>query len=225
VITVAAVTLAGVTAAIAAVSPASEITLGRIAGQRVRPGYGETVRLGQVVPVSGTAIHPPARARIQLQGRTTAGWHALLTVSFHGDNFILHWHIRAREFQLRTVLLSGRRRIATSAVASLLVGSAIVRCRPAAPPASLSAGDGWIEGGVYFQGGPAPGIDQCQSRSSTVTATSVSGDVVSQNLAGGDGYALVVPAGTYRLQDGECAGEATVIAGRRTAADTDCDFP
>lgn len=225
-ITVAAVTLGSVTAAIAAASPTSAITLGRIAGQRVRPRYGETVRLGQVVAVSGTATHPPAHARIQLQGRTTGGWHALLTVSFHGDNFTLHWHVRAREFQLRAMLLSGRHRIATSPVASLLVGSAIVRCHPTAAPANLSAGDGWIEGGVYFQGGPFPGIDQCQSRSSTITATSVSGSVVArQNLAGGDGYALVVPAGTYQLQDGECAGEATVIAGRRTAADTDCDFP
>jgi hypothetical protein len=225
-ITVAAVTLASVTATIAPASPTSAITLGRIAGQRVRPGYGETVRLGQVVLVSGTATHPPADARIQLQGRTTAAWQALLNVSFQGDNFTLHWHVRARDFQLRAVLLSGRHRIATSAVASLLVGSAIVRCHPAPAPANLPAGDGLIEGGVYLQGGPAPGLDQCQSRSSTVTVTSVSGYVVaSQNLAGGDGYALVVPAGTYRLQDGECRGEAIVIAGSRTVADADCDFP
>ena len=225
-VTVAAVTLAWVTATGAAASPTSAITLGRIAGQRVRPGYGETVRLGQVVAVSGTTTHPPAHARIQLQGRMTAAWLALLTVSFHGDNFTLHWHVRAREFQLRAVLLSGRQRIAASAVASLLVGSAIVRCHPAAAPANLPAGDGWIEGGVYLEGAPAPGIDQCQSRFSTVTASSASGYVVaSQNLAAGDGYALVVPAGTYQLQDGECSGEATVIAGRRTVADTDCNFP
>jgi hypothetical protein len=224
-ITVVAVTVASVTA-IAAVSPTPAITLGRIAGQRVRPGYGETVRLGQVVAVSGTATHPPADARIQLQGRTIARWHALLTVSVHGGNFTLHWHVRAREFQLRAMLLSGRHSIATSAVASVLVGSAIVRCHPAAAPAHLPSGDGWIEGGVYLQGGPAPGIDQCQSRSSTVTATSVSGYMVaSQHLAGGDGYALVVPAGAYQLKDGQCTGQATVTAGRRTVADTDCDFP
>jgi hypothetical protein len=224
-ITVAAVTLASVTA-IAAPRSTSAIKLGRIAGQRVRPGYGDTVRLGQVVAVSGTVTHPPADARIQLQGRRTAAWHVLLTVSVRGDNFTLHWHVRASQFQLRAVLLSGRHQIATSAAASLLVGSAIVRCHPAPAPADLPAGDGWIKGGVYLQGGPAPGIDQCQSRSSSVTATSVSGSVVaSQNLSGGDGYALVVPAGTYQLQDGECSGKATVIAGQRTVADTDCDFP
>jgi len=223
---VAALTLAFVTAAIAGASPTSAIKLGRIAGQRVLPGYSETVRLGQVVAVSGAVTHRPAHARIQLQGGTTAAWHALLTASFHGDHFTLHWHVRTRPFQLRAVLLSRRHRIATSAVALVLVGPAIVRCHPAGSPADLPAGDGWIEGGVYLQGGPAPGIDQCQSGSSTVAATSVSGSVVaSQNLAGGDGYALVVPAGSYQLRDGECTGEATVIAGRRTVADTDCDFP
>ena len=225
-ITVAAVTLASVAATIAAASPTSAITLKTIAGQRVRPGYGETVRLGQVVLVSGTATHPPPHARVQLQGRTTVAWHALLGVYLHGNHFTLHWHVRARDFQLRVALLSGRHTIATSAVASLLVGTAIVRCRPAAAPVDLPAGDGWIEGGVYLLGGPAPGIDQCQSRSSTVTATSAGGYVVaSQNLAGDEGYALVVPAGTYQLKDGFCNGEATVIAGRRTVADTDCDFP
>lgn len=225
-IMVVAVTLVSVTAAVAVASSTSAITLGRIAGQRVRPGYGETVRLAQAVAVSGTVTDPPARARIQLQGRTTGAWHVLLTVSVGGGNFTLHWRVRTRAFQVRVVLLSGRRRIAASTVASLLVGSAIVLCRPAAAPADLPAGDGWIEGGVYLQGGPAPGIDQCQSESSTVTATSVGGHVVtSQNLAGGDGYALVVPAGGYQLKDGECTGSATVVAGRRTVADTDCDFP
>jgi hypothetical protein len=224
--TVAAVTLASVTATAAAAGPTSAITLGRIAGQRVQPGYGETVRLGQVVLVSGTVTHPPADSRVQLQGRTTGAWHALLTASFHGEDFTVRWHVRSRELQLRAALLSGGHQIATSAAASLLVGSAIVRCHAAPAPANLPPGDGWIEGGVYLQGGPAPGIDQCQSESSTVTATSVGGDVLaSQNLAGGDGYALVVPAGSYQLKDGECNGEATVIAGRRTVADTDCDFP
>jgi hypothetical protein len=224
-IIVAPMTLASLTA-IAAASPTAAITLGRIAGQPVRPGYGETVRLGQMVTVSGTIAHPPAHARIQLQGRTTAAWHALLTVSVGGEKYMLHWHVRATPFQLRAVLLSGRQPIAASAAASVLVGSAIVRCHPAPAPTELPAGDGWIDGGVYLQGGPAPGIDQCQSRSSTVTATSASGYVVaSQDLAGGGGYALVLPAGTYELHDGECIGDATVIAGHRTVADTDCDVP
>jgi hypothetical protein len=223
---VAGVALASVTAALAAGRSTPSIRLGRIAGQRIRPGYSETVRLGQVVAVSGTTTHRPAQARIQLQGRLTGGWHALLTVSLQGEGFTLHWHVRARAFQLRAMLLSGRRRVATSAAAPLLVGSAIVRCHPAAAPANLSAGDGWIQGGVYLQGGPAPGIDQCQSTSSTITASSDSGQVVaSQTLAGGDGYSLVVPAGTYQLRDGVCRGMAAVIAGRRTVADTDCDFP
>jgi hypothetical protein len=217
--------VAAITAANAPASAASAITIRQLAGQRVQPGYGETVRLGQLIGVSGTAAHAPVHAQVQLQGRVISGWHALMAAPLRGDRFTLRWRVRTREFQLRVVLLSGRRRIATSAVASVLVGPAIVRCQPAAPPADLPAGDGVIEGGVYLQGGPAPGMDQCQSSPSAVTATSASGYVVSQNLAGGDGYALVVPAGAYRLQDGECTGQATVVAGRRTVADTDCDFP
>jgi hypothetical protein len=179
-----------------------------------------------VVAVSGTATHSPAHARVALQGRVTGGWHTLQTVVLRGERFTLHWHVRTREFQLRATLLSGRRRIPASAAVPLLVGSAIVRCHPAAAPADLLTGDGWIQGGVYLQGGPAPGMDQCQGTSSTVTATTDSGQVVaSQNLAGGDGYALVVPAGSYQLRDGECRGMATVVAGRRTVVDTDCDFP
>jgi hypothetical protein len=153
-IMLAAAMLGLLTAAIAAASPTPAIKLGRIAGRRVRPGYGETVRLGQVVAVSGTVTHPPARARIQLQGRTTAAWHALLSVSFRGENFTLHWHVRSSHRYLRQ----------------------------------------WVGGGQ-----PEPG--------------------------GGDGYALVVPAGTYQLRDGGCTGEATVSVGHRTVADTDCDFP
>ena len=49
---VVAVTLALVAAAIAARTPTPAFTVVRIAGQRVRPGYGEAVRLGQVVAAS-----------------------------------------------------------------------------------------------------------------------------------------------------------------------------
>lgn len=224
-IAVGVVAIASIVVASAPASPTPAIRLGRIAGQAVRPGYGETVRLGQVITVSGTVVHPPAHAEVQLQGRLVAGWHRLLASSLRGDTFTLKWHVRTRQVELRAVLFSGRRAIATSARASVLVGSAIVRCHPAPPPPNLPAGDGVIEGGVYLEGGPAPGIDQCQSRPSTVTATPVTGLAVSQPVAGGDGYALVAPAGTYRLTDGACRGQATVVAGRRTVADTDCAFP
>lgn len=143
--------------------------------------------------MSGAVTHPPAHARVQLQG---------------------------------LALLRGRRPIATSAATPVLVGAAVVPCHPAAAPPDLPAPAGWIAGGVYLEGGPAPGIDQCQRTPSTVTATSGSGSVVaSQALEGCGGYALVVPAGAYQLRDGACRGQATVIAGRRTVADTDCSIP
>ncbi len=223
---VAAASLASVATGLAAETPGPAIKLGRIAGQRVRSGYGETVRLGQTVAVSGTTTDLPAHARVGLQGRLTGAWRTLLTAPGRAGTFTLHWHVRTREFQLRAVLLSRGDRVAASRAAPVLVGSAIVPCRPAAAPGTLPAGDGWISGGVYLLGGPAPGLDECQSNSTTVVAESDSGAVVtSQSLDGGDGYALVLPAGRYQLSDGECRGTATVIAGQRTVANTDCDFP
>lgn len=68
VVTVAAVTLASVTAAIAAAGPTSAITLGRIAGQRVRPGH--------VAPASAPATRPssPAAGRSPTPIATSPEW-------------------------------------------------------------------------------------------------------------------------------------------------------
>src|SRR6201999_895052 len=117
-----ALALASVTTALATAAPKPAIKLGRIAGQRGRPGYAETVRVGQVVAVSGRAAHAPAVAGVALQARISGAWHTLLTGLLRHDRFALRWHVRTRAFQLRAVLLSGRRRIATSAVAQVLVG-------------------------------------------------------------------------------------------------------
>ena len=210
----------------AASASTSTIALTKIASQHVRRGYSETVRVGQVVPVSGSVSRLPRQARVQLQSRTTGAWQTVLSSPLRDADFTLHWHVRTRAYQLRAVLLSEGHRVAASATASVLVGPAIVRCRPAAAPTMLPAGDGWIAGGVYLMGGAAPGLDQCQSSASTITATSTSGSVVlTKKLAGGDGYALVLPAGGYELRDGVCRGQATVTAGQRTVADTDCDYP
>lgn len=202
------------------------VKLTRIAGQPVRPGVSEVVRLRQTVIVAGRVLGAAGRLRVELQGRAIAAWRTLTSTTVHGGRFALRWHVHSYETELRAVLLRHGRPVARSAEASVLVGPAYVACRPAPSPASLPAGDGWISGGVYEVGGPDPGLDQCLSQASTVTATDANGDqVVSQPLAGGDGYALLLPAGTYELSDGACRGTATVVAGRRTVADTDCNFP
>jgi hypothetical protein len=107
------------------------------------------------------------------------------------------------------------------------VGPAFVRCSAPVPPAiNIPAGDGWIVGGLYDEGGPFPGIDECSSSGYTITATVADGTVAAtQTVAGGHSYTLVVPAGKYTLNARFCRGQATVTAGRQTAANTICAFP
>jgi hypothetical protein len=144
--------------------------------------------------------------------------------------FSLRWRVSKTTatgpLKLRlTVIREGRLVVAGSPWQSF-VGPAAVYCKPPAPRAvAIPAGDGWIVGGVYDQGGPFPGIYQCESAPYTVTATGASGVVVRQNVAALHSYTLVVPAGSYMLASGACRGTATVTAGRRTQANTDCDFP
>ena len=108
------------------------------------------------------------------------------------------------------------------------VGPAPVYCAPPPPiMQDIPAGDGWITGGDYIEGGPYPGVYECVSQPYTVSALDGSGAVVaSQRVAGGHSFALVVPAGTYKLRGSSCGfGSATVTAGRGTHADVVCPVP
>jgi hypothetical protein len=99
-------------------------------------------------------------------------------------------------------------------------------CNSPAPPGSVPAGDGWIVGGVYSEGGHPPGTPRCAGVSYTVTATNPAGKVVkSQTVAADDSYTLVVPAGSYNLASGACRATATVTAGQQTDADIYCRYP
>ncbi|MGI8505879.1 MAG: hypothetical protein ACR2MK_03580 [Solirubrobacteraceae bacterium] len=66
---------------------------------------------------------------------------------------------------------------------------------------NIPVGDGWIVGGAYIRGGPYPGLDECESQTYTATATDTStgATAVTQTVAGGHSYTLVVPAGSYAL--------------------------
>jgi hypothetical protein len=107
------------------------------------------------------------------------------------------------------------------------IGPAAQSCAQPPPPAvDIPVGDGWIVGGRYIEGGPFPGVYECDSEPYTVTATDANGVVqATQGVAGGASYTLVVPAGTYTLQSDFCRGTATVTAGQQTQADTVCPVP
>ncbi len=153
------------------------------------------------------------------------------------SRFVLTWRVPEKlapgPWSLRVALVyppaaPARRVLAATRPTQAFVGPAPVPCAPPVPPAqNIPPGDGWIVGGLYIEGGPAPGLDECYSASYTVTATGPSGAVAaSQQVAGGHSYTLVLPAGTYTLKAGcSVPAQATVTAGRQTTANTACLVP
>jgi len=116
--------------------------------------------------------------------------------------------------------------VAVSAATQVMVGQAPVYCAAPAPPPQVPAGDGWVVGGLYIEGGPYPGIHRCFAGDYTITVHDQAGNTVAtQHVQDGQSYTLVLPAGSYALSSGFCRGVATVTAGRRSTADTLCDVP
>lgn len=194
------------------------------------------VRQDDRVTVKGslTGATPGARAALELKrtapgGKWTVVAHARL--NRHGA-FTLRWRVTKRELPGPVSLrVAGLRRSGAVLVSTLPVQSAIgpaaVYCAPATPPmVAIPVGSGWIVGGRIIQGGPFPGVYECDSEQYTVTATNAAGlPAATQTVAGGHSYTLVVPAGTYTLKSDFCSGTATVTAGEQTAANTYCDVP
>jgi hypothetical protein len=194
------------------------------------------LRVGQTLSVAGRVRRAPSLTRVALQAQIATGaWTELVAGAIRRrGRFELRWTVSAayarRPVSLRVVALRHGGVLAASAAESELFGPAPVPCAPAVPPAvDIPPGDGWIEGGAYVLGGPAPGIDECLSASYTVTATNTSTGMVAatQTVAGGHSYTLVVPAGSYKLLAGGCSSLRPVIvtAAAGTKADADCLAP
>jgi hypothetical protein len=190
------------------------------------------VRIAQRVTITGRVATRPLGARVALEAQRTSAWSIVAGSDLpRSGAFSLLWQVQKSTglgpLKLRVVVTRRGRLLVSTPVGQSFVGSALVYCKPAVPPASsVPAGDGWIVGGVYGVGGAFPGIFACLSTPYMVTATNASGAVVaSQTVPALHSYTLVVPAGTYTLASGGCRGNATVVAGRQTKADTHCDYP
>ncbi len=237
--------------ALAALLGAAALGAGLVgpAAGRIRPAPGavrlrlgphtlpSSVRVGQVVVMTGH-VRSAARSEVTIErrglGPHPGRWRTVATVRLPagGGRFRIRWRVpRSLSFHplaLRLAVLAGGRAEAATTPVSTIVGPAVVHCAAAVPPAvAIPPGDGWIEGGTYIEGGPAPGIDSCASEAYTVTATNAgTGAAVSQPVAGGHSYTIVVPAGTYTLTSGSCSSSpVTVTAGREVSADVFCDYP
>jgi hypothetical protein len=196
-------------------------------------------RVGDVVRIAGL-VRAPGRSVVELQGRTQGSppgpWRAYArrALAGGGGRFQLRWTVpKALGFHpvsLRVAVLLSGHAVAFTVPVSAIVGPAYVPCTAApAPPAYLPPGDGWVTGGLYGEGGPAPGIDACSGDAYTIVATNAAtqAQAASENVAAGQGYTIALAPGQYTLSSNECrsAGTVTVTAGHGTAADTICAFP
>jgi hypothetical protein len=198
---------------------------------RVSPPLPAVVRANDLLVVTGRVLHAPAGTDAVLESKQALGWRILARrhVGKRRGLFTLRWRVVVKAstpVSLRVAALEGHRLLAATAPQQELVGPAPVYCHAPTPPTVVPAGDGWITGGVYFAGGPAPGLYGCERGRHTVTATNRAGMVVATVLvAAGRSYTLVLAPGRYELASGFCRGSATVRAGKATRADTVCAVP
>ncbi|HXY82006.1 MAG TPA: hypothetical protein VEH55_11600 [Gaiellaceae bacterium] len=193
----------------------------------IAPPLPEAVQGGAALTVSGRVRNPPPGAVVVLEQRASSRWQAIVRGRIRRDAFTLRWHPSAAgRITVRVALRLRAHDVVVSAAAQVLVGPAPVYCAPPAPPAQVPAGDGWVVGGLYLEGGPFPGIYQCVAGAYAITVLDQAGDTVAkQQVQDGQSYTLVLPAGSYTLSSGSCRGAATVTAGRQSRADTLCYVP
>ncbi len=185
-------------------------------------------RAGTPSPVAGRAAGAPAGSVAELERQTAPRrWAVLAATGVRAGRFTLRWTPTLPGFfDVRVVVVRHGALLARTGVRPVLVGAAPVYCAAPAGPVALPPGAGRIVGGVYNEGGPAPGIYVCQGQANAVTLSRAGGaPVAMQEVAAGQSYSFVVPAGTYTLSSGYCRGSASVGAGQTTTADTVCPVP
>ena len=198
-------------------------------------GLPSLVRVGQRVVIRGHVHGTPVGKSAALQiKRLGATWSTLTRARLRrGGGFAIRWQVAKTTpgpVVLRVVALKHGRVLSHTATKQSAIGPAPVYCAPPVPPAvDIPVGDGWIEGGLYLEGGPFPGIYECTAQAYTMTAETSSGTVVaSEHVAGGHSYTLApVPAGTYMLRasPGPGFGSATVTSGKGTTANATIPVP
>lgn len=189
------------------------------------PGSGTA---GTAIILRGRVSHAPSNSTMDLESRVPGGrWTVPAGGGILHGRFKIIWRPSTAGFRtIRVTLVHHARTLASTRPVSILIGAAPVYCAPPKPPGSLPPGDGYIVGGVYDIGGPAPGITVCQGQVKTVVVTNATGaTVATQSVPAGQSFTFVLPAGDYGLSAGFCRGTATVRSGAETRADVDCDVP
>ena len=189
------------------------------------------VRVNQELGVSGRVSDAPPRTRAALEELQSGSWHVLAKVRLgKHERFALTWEVTGpayRSLTLRVAALRHHSVIAATPSHTSTVGPAAVYCAPPVPPATnIPVGDGWIEGGLYGEGGAYPGVYECITYAYTLTVTDSSGSVVAtQQVAPKHSYTIVLPAGSYTLRGGCGSGSGTVTAGKQSDVNMYCLYP
>ncbi len=199
---------------------------------RLANGIPTLLAAGEAVRLRGRVIAALAGERIALEDRPQTGgrWSIAKRAPIRDGRFELSWKPPAdSSLALRIALRASGRVLALSTTVAMRVGAAPVYCPRASPPSELPAGDGWILGGLYDSGGPAPGVFDCQRGPYEITALDEAGEPAAMEQVSGNDYVLVLPPGNYQLAANEssCLSEAaaTVVAGKGTLANTICNIP
>jgi hypothetical protein len=222
--------LAPVLAAVALIASGSATGDGASPSINLSKPLPSVIRIDQLLRIAGQMRHSNGDTTAMLQIKRSTKWKVVASAGLGTDrSFRLRWRVTGKPYsqiQMRVVAEKDQNFVASTPARKVAVGPRAVYCVAATPPGNVPRGDGWIEGGLYGEGGPYPGMYACSSQPYTVTATKRSGKAPArQQVAARHSYTLVVPAGKYTLTSGACSGTASVQAGRLTRANTYCRYP
>lgn len=217
-------------AALLAVALAAPAALAAVPSVRLTGSVPNLLAAGQSLALSGQVRHAPSGSRLQLERRLGAGWHAVAHARLRGATFKLTWSPPPQAtLTLRITLRGSGRLLSYSSAFTVRTGRKPRYCPTArVNPASIPAGDGWIYGGEYDSGGPAPGIFECVTAPYTLEALGEGGEAAATLQVGTGDYVLALPPGYYELETvGGCASEAQVkvSAGKGVQANVVCQIP
>ena len=191
------------------------------------------VRVGQVVTIGGQVRHVPSAPRVVLESKRAprTRWVVVArTRQRRGGLFTLRWRIPSGAGWMlwRVAVVYKARVLSATPAQQALVGQAPVYCKPPPPiTQNIPAGDGWIVGGDYIEGGPAPGLYECESQAYTVVArTRPARSPRASRSRVSTATCWSSRPGTTASGPSTCGfGSATVTSGRRTRADMVCPVP
>jgi hypothetical protein len=198
--------------------------------KRISASVPSAPRAGERVEIRGRVADAPRATKVLLEEHDSAGsWKSIASVRVRAGRFTLTWRpLTAQRLAVRLTVRHHGRVLTRSNTVQINVGRPLEYCPEPPAPTNLPSGDGWIYGGVYDSGGPAPGIFACRSGPYEVSATGEAGTTVaSEMVLGRESFVLVVPQGLYTVHAPTCgfSEEVSVAPGEGSKVEAVCSIP